>query len=139
MKTRILAAALALLAGPALAAPVPVGLWRLDGGKAQVRITDCGGSLCATLAGLRKPNDKDGRPKRDKYNPNASLRDRPVVGLALVSGMRFEGGRWNGRFYNPDDGRTYAGAITVRSGDRLDLRGCVAGILCKTRALTRID
>lgn len=128
-----------IVATPVLAAPVPTGLWRLDGGKAQVRITDCGGSLCATLAALRNPNDKDGRPKRDKRNPDGSLRDRPVIGLPLVDGMRFDGRQWTGRFYNPDDGRTYAGTITPRSADRLDLQGCVAGFLCKTRALTRLD
>lgn len=139
MKTSLFAAALALAATPALSATVPSGLWRLDGGKAQVRISDCGGSLCATLAGLAKPNDKQGRPKRDKRNPNAALRDRPVIGVALVSGMRFEGGQWSGRFYNPDDGRSYAGRITERGPDRLELKGCVIGLLCKTQALTRID
>jgi uncharacterized protein (DUF2147 family) len=139
MKTSLLAAALVLAATPALAAPVPSGLWRLDSGKAQVRISDCGGSLCATLAGLAKPNDKEGRPKRDKRNPDAALRDRPVIGVALVSGMRFDGEEWSGRFYNPDDGRTYAGRITQRSADRLEIKGCVIGLLCKTQALTRID
>ncbi|RXF74631.1 DUF2147 domain-containing protein [Hansschlegelia zhihuaiae] len=133
------AAALTLLAQPALAAPVPSGLWRLDSGKAQVRISDCGGSLCATLASLRKPNDKSGLPKRDKRNPNPALRDRPVIGLSLVSGMRFDGAEWTGRFYNPDDGRTYAGRITPDGSDRLKLKGCVLGLVCKTQAMTRID
>jgi len=139
MKASLLACAIALLAVPAMASPVPAGLWRLDGGKAQVRISDCGGSLCATLAGLRKPNDKAGRPKRDKLNPDPALRGRPVIGLSLVTGMRFDGARWTGRFYNPDDGRTYAGSITARGSSRLDLKGCFIGLLCKTRALTKVD
>lgn len=140
MKTRSLVAALALLSSsPALAAPVPSGLWSLSNGKAQIRIADCGGSLCATLTGLRKPNAKDGRPKRDKYNPDPALRDRPVIGLALVSGMRFDGDVWTGRFYNPDDGRTYAGRIFADGPNRLRLKGCVVGLLCKTQSLTRLD
>lgn len=139
MKTTLIAAALLVVASPALAAPVPTGLWRLDGGKAQVRIADCGGTLCATLAALAKPNGKDGQPKRDKRNPDAALRDRPVVGLALVSGMRFQKGEWLGRFYNPDDGRTYFGRIVQKGADKLDMTGCVASLFCKTRALTRIE
>ena len=45
---RLVATALALgLSTPAYAAPVPVGLWRMDSGKAEIRISDCGGAPCA--------------------------------------------------------------------------------------------
>ncbi len=122
----------------AYAAPVPAGLWSTPKDKAQVRIAACGDSLCATLAGLKKPNDRDGRPKRDVRNPNLALRDRPVVGVSLVSDMRPDGDAWSGTVYNPDDGRTYSGRIVVDGADRLQLQGCVAGVLCKTQVLRRL-
>ena len=142
MRSRLLLIAAALLLAPAASAapsPVPAGLWSMPNGKATVRIFECGGSLCATLVGLKKPNDKKGRPKVDKKNPNPALRRRPVVGLALVSGMTREGDAWAGRFYNPDDGQTYLGRILVEGPNRLALKGCVlGGWLCKTQALTRL-
>ena len=135
----IAAAALLVSSAAVHAAPAPSGLWSLSNGKAQIRISDCGGSLCATLVGLRKPNAKDGTPKRDRKNPDPALRGRPVIGLPLVDGMRFDGVQWSGRFYNPDDGRTYAGRISADGPNRLKLKGCVVGLLCKTQSLTRLD
>lgn len=132
------AVALALAAVPAHAAAVPEGLWSVSGGKAQVRIAACGGSVCATLVGLAKPNDRQGRPKVDKRNPDPAKRGRPVIGLSLLSGMTPQGAGWTGRFYNPDDGETYAGSLAPAPDGTLRLKGCVlGGLLCKTQVLTR--
>ncbi|MGA0531928.1 DUF2147 domain-containing protein [Hansschlegelia sp. KR7-227] len=132
------AAAVVALAAPVFAAPAPTGVWSMPNGKAQVRIADCGGALCATLVALKKPTDKQGRPKVDKHNPNPALRSRPVIGVSLVR-ARPDGADWAGDFYNPDDGRTYAGRIMADGADRLKLRGCVLGLVCKTQVLTRVD
>lgn len=140
LKTLSLAAALlgasVLLAAPATAA-APDGVWATPRGKAQIRVSRCGANLCATLVGLRKPNDKKGRPKVDRHNPNPALRGRPVIGLALASGMAPDGDGWKGDVYNPDDGRTYSGRIEP-AGDTLRLRGCAYKIACKTQVLTRV-
>lgn len=141
-RTRRLAAfailALAFAGAPASAAPVPEGVWTMPKGKATVRIAACGETLCATLVALRKPNDKQGRPKTDKRNPDPAKRDRPVVGLSLLSGMVPDGEGWAGRFYNPDDGETYAGTLAPAPDGTLRLKGCVlGGLICKTQVLTR--
>jgi uncharacterized protein (DUF2147 family) len=133
-----LAVVLALAAGHVRAAPVPEGVWSTPGGKATIRISACGPNLCATLIGLRKPNDKAGRPKVDKRNPDRSLRSRPVIGLPLARGMRPDGGGWRGEVYNPDDGRTYAGRIERAGDGALRLRGCALKVLCQTQRLARV-
>lgn len=135
----ILAAALLSAGSPAHAASAPEGVWQTDGGKARVRITACGDSVCATLVGLRKPNDKQGRPKTDRRNPDPAKRSRPVIGLSLLSSMRPDGEGWTGKFYNPDDGETYAGSLASGPNGTLRLKGCVlGGLLCKTQVLTRV-
>jgi uncharacterized protein (DUF2147 family) len=127
------------LAG-AQAATVPEGVWSLPKGKATIRIASCGESVCATLVGLRKPLDKQGRPKVDKRNPDRAKRDRPVIGLSLLSGMTPSGEGWKGTFYNPDDGETYAGTLAPAGDGTLKLKGCVlGGLLCKTQVLTRVS
>lgn len=132
-------AALFLIASSAQAAPAPDGVYATPGGKAQVRIAACGPAVCATLVGLRKPNDKQGRPKTDKHNPDPGKRSRPVIGLSLLSGMAPDGPGWSGRFYNPDDGATYAGSLRSGPNDTLRLKGCVlGGLICKTQVLTRV-
>ena len=43
-----------------------------------------------------------------------------------------------GRLYNPEDGNTYTGTITVVDGDTLKLKGCVVAPLCKTQVWKRM-
>jgi uncharacterized protein (DUF2147 family) len=73
------AAALLLLAGAQGArAEEPVGTWLTEGGKSRIKIADCGGALCGTIAWLKEPTDPDtGKPKTDKNNSDAGKRNRP--------------------------------------------------------------
>lgn len=116
----------------------PYGTWSM--GKVTIKVTDCGGGLCGTIVGLKEPISKiDGKPKVDRENPDASKRTRPLIGLAVLIGMKPAGdGKWQGAIYNPDDGNTYSASIKV-DGDTLKVKGCVVGILCKSNSFARID
>lgn len=116
----------------------PYGTWSM--GKVTIKVTDCGGGLCGTIVGLKEPISKiDGKPKVDRENPDASKRTRPLIGLAVLIGMKPAGdGKWQGAIYNPDDGNTYSASIKV-DGDTLKVKGCVVGILCKSNSFVRID
>src|SRR3954468_24769750 len=87
-KMRMFVPALVLLAlgGAAAAAPPAVqGLWLTDDHKGLVRIGPCGGALCGTIA---KVADTSGTaPKTDIHNPDARLRDRPMLGLPVLTGF----------------------------------------------------
>ena len=139
MKTNILLAAAALavaLASPALAGD-PTGVWQTPTNGGQVRISRCGQALCGALVNSdhirRDPN------VRDERNREESLRSRTLRNLPMLTG--FTGGptEWrNGSVYNPADGRTYRGTITMTDDNTLRLRGCVVAPLCKTQTWTRI-
>jgi len=43
-----------------------------------------------------------------------------------------------GSVFNPADGRTYRGTITMQGEDTLRLRGCVVAPLCRTQTWTRV-
>lgn len=139
MKT-ISLAAIGLLAttGFALAAD-PSGTWRLDNGKVTVKVRQCGGEICANIVGLKEPTYPDGSAKIDKYNKNPALRKRPLMGLAVLSDMKPTGDNsWAGNIYNADDGRTYSATMTL-SGSTMKLKGCVAGIFCKTNTFKKLN
>src|SRR6478609_3455649 len=92
----------------------PTGTWLTNGGKATVRIASCGPELCGTIIALKEPNDPaTGRPKTDVNNPDASKRNRPMIGVPIVLGMKPSGtpDKWNGQVYNAEDGKTYTGSI----------------------------
>jgi len=116
----------------------PYGTWSM--GKVAIKVADCGGKLCGTIVGLKEPISKiDGKPKVDRENPDVSKRKRPLMGLAVLIGMKPAGeGKWQGAIYNPDDGNTYSASIKV-DGDTLKVKGCVVGILCKSNNFVRID
>jgi uncharacterized protein (DUF2147 family) len=118
----------------------PAGIWSMANGKVTVKVTNCGGNLCARIVRLAEPNSKiDGKPKVDRENPDPAKRKRPLIGLSILIGMKPTGnGSWKGAVYNPDDGKVYSGTLQ-QSGDSIKLKGCVAGIFCRTNTFVRVD
>src|SRR5690349_16523608 len=90
---------------PALADPS--GLW-LDKDGWTIRVHACGLSLCAEIASTQPPLDPaTGKPWTDKNNPDASKRDRPLVGVQVLFDMHPNGaGKWSGTLYDSDRGKT---------------------------------
>jgi uncharacterized protein (DUF2147 family) len=128
----------------AVAAPAhatgPEGIWSMSDGKVTVRVSECGSNLCARIVGLKEPISKiDGKPKVDRENPDPGKRKRPLIGLSILIGMKPVGdGQWKGAIYNPDDGKTYS--ATVRhDGRTMKVKGCVAGVFCKTNTFVQAN
>jgi Uncharacterized protein conserved in bacteria (DUF2147) len=62
------------------------------------------------------------------YNPEESLRERPLVGLQVLTGPTREPSSdvWSdGRIYDPGSGKTYRCQAHLDGPDRLELRGYV--------------
>jgi uncharacterized protein (DUF2147 family) len=132
------AAIVLFLAAPDARAGDPTGVWLTEKGDARVRVSRCGSAICGSIVGLRDPiDDETGRPATDKHNPDASRRNRPLVGTQLILGMRqVNDDKWSGRIYNADDGKIYAGSIQVTGPSSLKIEGCVA-IFCGSETWTR--
>lgn len=125
------------LASPALASD-PTGLWQTPTNGGQVRIARCGQALCGTLVTsehIRRQPDA-----RDEHNKDTSQRNRPLRGLTMLSGFTGGPAEWTGgSVYNPADGGTYRGTITLTNDNTLRLRGCIVAPLCKTQVWTRVQ
>ena len=121
---------------PTLAADV-AGLWQTEDGESLIRIAPCGQKLCGTLAWLKEPSDGQGAPKRDSANADPALRNRPLIGVPLLTGLAKAGAGWSGKIYNPDDGKTYDGGVALTAAGTLEIKGCIAAIFCQTETLTR--
>jgi uncharacterized protein (DUF2147 family) len=127
---------------PALAAD-PAGIWLTEDGEARVRIYRCGQDICGTLLSLKEPNDPaTGKPKLDKFNQDTGERARPIIGVELMSGLKPSGtpDQWEGALYNPEDGNTYKGILTLQGLLNLKLQGCVlGGLFCKSEIWKRAN
>ena len=132
----------AALMGPAFAGD-PSGTWLTEGGKSQVRLSRCGGALCGRILWLKEPSDPEtGKPKRDRRNADPGKRDRPLIGLDILLGMRpgETPDQWVGEVYNPEDGKTYQASVSLQDARTLQLKGCVlGGLICKSQAWSRMN
>jgi uncharacterized protein (DUF2147 family) len=131
--------AVSAIGAGAAAAGDPMGTWVMSNGKVTVKVSKCSSKICARIVSLKEPLDKAGRPKVDRLNPNPALRKRPLIGLMLAFNMAPSGDdNWIGSIYNPDDGRTYSASMKL-SGSTMQVKGCVAGILCRSNNFRRIN
>jgi uncharacterized protein (DUF2147 family) len=118
----------------------PLGTWFTEGNESQVRISNCGDALCGALVWFKEPNDpKTGKPKIDDENADPKKRNRPLLGVQIVLGLKPSGtpDQWKGEVYNPKDGNTYTGFFTITGPDTAELKGCALGFICKSQIWTR--
>ncbi|MGC1302052.1 MAG: DUF2147 domain-containing protein [Caulobacteraceae bacterium] len=129
------ALAAAAFATAAVASPV-AGVWRAPVHNADIEVYDCGPAVCGRVINsdlLRAHPDM-----KDVHNGDVGLRDRQVKGLQMIRGFTGGPDKWKGgEIYNPDDGHTYHGTITLADPDTLKLTGCVVFPLCQTQVWHR--
>ena len=131
---------LALWPATAMAQPDALdvyGVWLTDTEDAHIEITDCGDdSPCGSLIWV----DPDSTPTlADAQNPDPALRERPLIGLQIISGYERGKKQWaGGRIYNPEDGKTYRSTLKRLGSGTLRVRGC-GGPICRTNIWTAVS
>jgi uncharacterized protein (DUF2147 family) len=124
-----------------------LGVWYNGEKDAQIELYKCGAKYCGKIIWLKEPNypegSKDGTPgtpKLNHNNPDAARKKDPIIGLNIVSDFSFdEENRWSGgTVYDPKNGKTYKGKMTLVSPQRLDLRGYIGiSLIGRTTSWTR--
>ena len=123
------AAALAMLSGPAVAsAKSPLeGRWK--NGSMEVVIRDCGPTLCGTVV--------KASPKQQAKAERGSGTD--LIGARLIENIERTGaGTYRARVFVADHGVHATGTIRQVSRDQLKVRGCVLGVICKSKTWDRV-
>ena len=119
-----------LSAAPALAHVE--GMWMVKDGTI-LRIHNCGEAVCGNIAALRH-----NQPATDRNNADPSQSSRSLLGVQVLQSMRPAGsGKWTGRLYNVDDGKTYTGNLIEVGPDAIRIEGCWLGV-CGGENLTRV-
>lgn len=109
-----------------------VGQWLTSGKDARIEIFKENETYSGKIVWVKEPrypkNDPEaGKPVRDRENPDTSKRDRPIVGLTLISGLQYVGdSEWrNGTIYNAQNGKTYRVNVSLTKDNRLNVHGYV--------------
>lgn len=124
---KVLAMALALVAGAAAADPVE-GTWKTqpdDGAYAHVRMAPCGDKLCGVIVRTFNGSGEYASPNKGK---------------TLVINMEPQGGgAYRGKVWRPSNNKVYTGKMDL-SGNSLKLQGCVAGgLICSSQTWSRLN
>lgn len=119
-----LAAAGFMLAAASAFAGDPSGTWLRDTGASRVKIGPCGGgAYCGSLVWLKPGVETPAK-----------------VGQRIFYDMKSDGAdSWKGSAFNPEDGKTYSGKMSL-SGSTLTTAGCaMGGMICKSTTWTRVN
>ncbi len=134
MALGLIPAAMAV-ATPALAADPIQGDWVTEERDAIIRISQCGKTVCGRIHKylVTPPN---GPGQKDVNNPDKSLRNRTLLGMAILTGFRPDDDIWRGKVYDPKSGKTYRSEVSLQSANRLKMKGCIA-FICQGQNWTR--
>ena len=108
-----------------------LGVWNTDDGDSKIEIVKCGENYCGSIKSMSTP-------RHDERNSNASLRNRPLVGVQVLTGFKYAGSNsWTGgTLYAPQRGRTMSAKLKLRPQDSLDIM-VSAGMANRTITWTR--
>ncbi|HEX3797314.1 MAG TPA: DUF2147 domain-containing protein [Verrucomicrobiae bacterium] len=121
-----------------------IGVWHTTGDRGDVKIFKRDGRYFGEVLNIAEPNwpanDKHGmggKPKNDRYNPNPKLRDRPVIGIELMTEFVYaRKNLWDeGKIYDPETGKTYKCKMILKSPNKLEVHGYI-GISLFGRTVT---
>ena len=118
----------ALLFGSANAVAGDIfGEWWTPGFNARVLIYPCGEKACGKITWAWEES------------PPGIAEKKPLVGQAIFTGLAREvNQRWEGRIYNPEDGRSYSSNVALLTSLTLEVNGCVM-MFCKRQVWRRFD
>ncbi|HET8964224.1 MAG TPA: DUF2147 domain-containing protein [Chitinophagales bacterium] len=100
-----------------------LGKWKSSDGKTTVEIYKSGNTYSGKIVGLQQSNDASGKPRTDLENPDASLRNRPLIGLLVLKNLKFKDGYWkDGEIYSSQNGKSYTCDIWLEGNDILKMK-----------------
>lgn len=103
------------------------GRWK--NGKMEIVIRPCGGTLCGTV--VKASAKQQARAERGSGNE--------LIGARVIDNIRPAGpGVYKADVYVADRDINASGTIRQVNADRLNVRGCVLAVICKTTNWDRI-
>jgi len=106
----------------------PVGRWMTIDDKdhqprSMIEIVESGGALQGQVVKIfDRPGDNPGHLCR---KCKGYLKDKPVIGMTVISGLKQDGDAWDGgTILDPDSGNTYSAILRLSdAGEKLNVRG----------------
>ena len=106
------------------------GYWLTSG--SIVKIETCKNSICGEIATVFTEEGVDPESILDENNKDKSKRERPIVGINILSDFSIEKSDQKifkgGKIYDPRSGNTYKSNLYLNEDGTLKVEGCLAFI-----------
>ncbi len=123
----------------ALAQNAILGVWHTIDKGALIQIYEVEERYYGKIVQLRKQSDIPAIQFFDSKNPNASLRQTPLLQSIILKDLHYKKGEWaGGTIYDPDAGRIYPCTIWLSDSNTLKIKGWW-GIFSETKTWTRVN
>ena len=107
-----------------------LGYWLTSG--SIVKIETCNNSICGEIATVFTEEGVDPKSILDENNKDKSKRERPIVGINILSDFSIEKSDQKifkgGKIYDPRSGNTYKSNLYLNEDGTLKVEGCLAFI-----------
>ncbi|MEB2782066.1 DUF2147 domain-containing protein [Algoriphagus sp. C2-6-M1] len=99
------------------------GVWFNPDKTAQIEIMENENEMIGKIIWIQQEDD-DPATFTDLVNSDISLRNRPLMGLTILEGLKFRDGIWSdGKIYDPQSGISYACELQLKKKDILEIKG----------------
>jgi len=108
------------------------GVWFNGEKTSKIEISQAkDGLFVGQIVWVKEANDKDGKPKTDLNNPDVKLRKKPLIGMQVLTDLKYDGkGKYSkGKIYDPRAGKTYSAKAEMVNNNTLAFRGYVGNPL----------
>ncbi len=114
-----------------------VGSWFNEDKTSKIEIYETSKSYNSKIVWLAELEKNPERKLTDKNNPNPKLRNRNILGMDIITGLQYSGGKWiNGTIYTPKRGIYADCEVVLLSNGKLKMIVSKSGIK-RTQIWTR--
>ena len=100
-----------------------IGVWYNTEKTAQIEIMENEDEMIGKLVWIQL-DEGDPETLTDLVNSDTSLRNRPLMGLTILKGLKYKNGIWSEvEIYDPESGLSYTCEIQLKKKDLLEVKG----------------
>ncbi|MGD9327342.1 MAG: DUF2147 domain-containing protein [Cyclobacteriaceae bacterium] len=110
-----------------------IGLWLNDEKTNKIEIYKVGDTYSGKIVWIAQLDKNPGFSPKDKNNPNPEKRNQSILGMDIITGLKYSKGKWlKGSIYNPQKGIYADCKVELPAETRLDLI-VSKGVFSKTK------
>ncbi|HAF29539.1 MAG TPA: hypothetical protein DCG75_10870 [Bacteroidales bacterium] len=115
-----------------------IGVWLNEEKTTKIEIFKNGSSYSGKVIWLAQLNDVNGNPRLDKNNPDPDKRNQKILGLTIITGLKYSKNKWSGgSIYGPNRGQYANCSLILKSSGELQIT-VTKGVFSETKIWTKI-